>query len=144
MPGRTKKRLESEPLDVAIPRIFEQVQSSTANHAKNFVALRKLHVEAAAEVKEIQKGRGLQLVGEAAFREAFLQATVRILPVKKGVAVADRVVRFIGGYIKHINKKGPSVSITATVALLLMINQPTRRRRQRLARTRMTPWKPAL
>jgi condensin complex subunit 3 len=53
MPGRTKKTQESEPLDTALPRIFEQVQSSAANHQKNFVALRKLHVEAAAEVKEI-------------------------------------------------------------------------------------------
>jgi condensin complex subunit 3 len=106
MPGRTKKTQDSEPLDIALPRIFEQVQSSAANHQKNFVALRKLHVEAAAEVKEIQKGRGLQLVGEAAFQNAFLEVLVRILPVKKGVVVADRVVRFIGGYIKHIHKKG--------------------------------------
>lgn len=102
---KKKKQQELEPLETAIPRIFEQVQSTTGNHERNFVALRKLHVAAAAEVKEVQKGKGLQLIGENSFQNVLLDAMLRILPLKKGVTVADRVVQFIAGYVVHINKK---------------------------------------
>jgi condensin complex subunit 3 len=108
MPGKNKSTASSEPLEIAIPKIFDQVQNSTANHGKNYVALRKLHVEAAAQVKEVQKGRGLQLVGEKAFQDVFLNCMLPVLSVKKGVFVADRVVRFIGSYVKFICTKGRS------------------------------------
>lgn len=104
MPGRTAAIHET--LRQSIPKIFEQAQVSTANHQKNYVALSKLHHEAAAHTESINNGESLKLVGEKAFEDLFVDMVMRILPVKKGTTVVDRLVKFIGGYVKFINEKG--------------------------------------
>ncbi|KAJ7510357.1 nuclear condensing complex subunit [Mycena galericulata] len=100
MPGRIATQVD---LNTAIPRIFEQVQTSTANHQKNFVALHKLHLEAAQ--KTAPAPHGVKLVGEREFESVFMDMLARVLPVKKGVTTADRVVKFVGGYISFINER---------------------------------------
>ncbi|KAJ7844433.1 nuclear condensing complex subunit [Mycena olivaceomarginata] len=94
MPART---LPVVDLRTAIPNIFDQVQNSTANHLKNFVALHKLHLDAA---------RTKGLPGEREFEAIFQGLVARVLPVKKGVAAADRVTKFVGGYTKFLNEGG--------------------------------------
>ncbi|KAJ6460347.1 nuclear condensing complex subunit [Mycena vitilis] len=95
MPART---LPVVDLPTAVPRIFDQVQTSTANHQKNFVALHKLHLEAARR----------ELPGEREFETLFFSLLARVLPVKKGTTTADRVVKFVGGYTKFVNERGAS------------------------------------
>ena len=90
----------------SVPKIFEQAQVSTANHQKNFVALYKLHSEAATFTDLVQDGRSLKLVGEKLFEDVFIGLVARALPVKKGATVVDRIVRFIAGYAKFIKDKG--------------------------------------
>lgn len=92
-------------LRTAIPNIFDQVQNSTANHLKNFVALHKLHLDAA---------RTKGLPGEREFEAIFQGLVARVLPVKKGVAAADRVTKFVGGYTKFLNERGLSSSLIAS------------------------------
>ena len=104
MPARTTFSLED--LSTIIPKIFDQVQNTTANHQKNYVALNKLHLEAAKKVEAVQNGMSHKLVGERAFEDTFMTMLSRTLPVKKGAPVADRIIRFVGGYVKHINEKG--------------------------------------
>ncbi|KAF7354796.1 Chromosome condensation complex protein [Mycena sanguinolenta] len=84
------------PIFEKVARIFDQAQTSTANHQKNFVALHKLHSEAACTKK---------LAGECDFEDIFLGMVARVIPAKKGVATADRVIKFIGGYVKYLNEK---------------------------------------
>ncbi|KNZ72836.1 Condensin complex subunit 3 [Termitomyces sp. J132] len=108
MPGRTLYAGAAALCDkiaAQVPRIFDQAQNSLANHQKNLVALYKLQVEAALCTEEVRQGRGLRLVGEKIFEEAILQMLTRVLPLKKGVTPADRVVKFIGGYVKFVNEK---------------------------------------
>ncbi|KAI0040302.1 ARM repeat-containing protein [Auriscalpium vulgare] len=93
-----------ETLSTAIPKAFEQAQSSIANHQKNYVALHKIHVEAAEHTEKVQDGEGLKLIGERKFKECFLDMIDRVLVVKKGTIVADRIVKFVGGYVKFLNK----------------------------------------
>ena len=95
MPARTVLSLENLPQ--ASGKIFDQAQNTTANHQKNFVALHKIHSEVAS-----QHGPP----GERAFEQAFLNMLGLVLPVKKGNPVADRIMRFIGGYTKFMNEKG--------------------------------------
>ncbi|CAK5265065.1 unnamed protein product [Mycena citricolor] len=68
--------------------IFDQVQTSLANHRKNYVALHKIHSKAE----------------QGDFVEVFLECVSRIMSLKKGPAV-DRVGKFIGGYVKFVNEK---------------------------------------
>lgn len=104
MPARTISVTDS--ISTTLPKIFDQAQSTTANHQKNRVALHKLHKDAAAQTVSVQNGKGVKLVGERAFEDAFIDMVNHVLHVKRGVALADRVVKFIGGYVRFMNEKG--------------------------------------
>ncbi|KAF9008698.1 nuclear condensing complex subunit [Cyathus striatus] len=114
MPGRTSKdnsAAQLAHLPIAIPKIFDQVQLSTANHQKNFVALYKLHAEAAQYTEIVYNGRGVKLVGERAFEDVFQRMLILVFPQKKGVAQAERIVKFVGGYTKFINEKAAEETV---------------------------------
>lgn len=95
-------------LPQSIPAVFDQVQVSTANHRKNCIALYKTHVKTASVTEAVRKkeGEALKLTGERAFSDMFVDMLNRVLVVKKGAAAADRVVKFVGAYVKHITEKG--------------------------------------
>ncbi|KAF9484715.1 hypothetical protein BDN70DRAFT_872249 [Pholiota conissans] len=92
-----------EQFELSISRIFDQVQASLSNHRKNFVALNKVHMEAAAYTEETP--RGIKIIGETQFQKVFHSFLLRALPMKKGLPAADRVLKFIGGYIRYMNEK---------------------------------------
>lgn len=91
------------PEDVA--SIFNEVQLSSTNHNKNCVNLFKLH-DQAREIYNITQGGGKKVTGERAFQKEILNGIFKTLPVKKGDVCADRVGRFVGAYLKHVNEKG--------------------------------------
>ncbi|KAF8317697.1 hypothetical protein DL93DRAFT_527157 [Clavulina sp. PMI_390] len=88
----------------AIPPIFMQCQNSLANHRKNVVALAKIHAQTSDVWEEIPP-RGIRLTGEKAFNDKFIDMVDRILPIKKGIANADRIVKFVRAFIEHIAQK---------------------------------------
>ncbi|WVQ70731.1 hypothetical protein IAR50_000253 [Cryptococcus sp. DSM 104548] len=89
----------TDTLPGLLPPIFDQVQQTTANHRKNIVHLHKIQEQCAALTEETP--RGTKLVGEKAFNTTFMDMVSRVLPVKKGVAVADRVVKFVASYVAY-------------------------------------------
>lgn len=112
---RTKQSQSAEPptpetFTSQIPEIFQQAQTSTANHNKNYVALSKLFSGCAGIYEEVQgRGGGIRLTGEKSFQLTFAKMVNNVLPVKKGVSNADRVVKFIGGFVKFITDRGKSI-----------------------------------
>ena len=92
-----------------IPAILDQAQSSAATHKKNCVALHKIQI-ASVKVVEGGDGRGrgseVRLTGERAFGEVILDLLNRVLVIKKSTPAADRIVKFIGSYVKFIYEKG--------------------------------------
>lgn len=90
----------------SIAVIFDQAQLTLANHRKNCVALYKLHQQAATIIHCSKKDNVINLVGERAFGDAFIDMVNRVLVVQKGPATVDRVVRFMGSYVKFMNEKG--------------------------------------
>jgi condensin complex subunit 3 len=114
MPGLTLERTVTsvqEHVSANVPRILDQAQNSTTNHQKNLVALYKLQTEAAQYTESVRRGQGVKLVGERIFEETILLMLTRVLPLKKGTIQADRVIKFVGGYIKFVNEKGELLSI---------------------------------
>jgi len=107
MPSRTLPTSSvPDSLATSIPKAFEQAQTSSANHQKNFVALHKLHVDAAKHTESVNNGNSIKLTGERVFEDVFVDMVSRVLSVKKGASQADRIVRFIAGFTKFINEKG--------------------------------------
>ncbi|CAE6447053.1 unnamed protein product [Rhizoctonia solani] len=89
-----------------IPEIFQQVQTSTANHNKNCVALAKSFSGCAGIYEEVKsRGGGIRLTGEKAFQLMFARMVNNVLPIKKGISNADRVIKFIGLFVKYITDK---------------------------------------
>lgn len=104
-----KNRQESasyltETLPTSLPPIFDQAQHTTANHRKNIVALRKIQ-DTCSSITE-SSSKGTKLVGEKAFNGLFIEMVNRVLAVKKGVAVADRVVKFVASYVTYVTEQG--------------------------------------
>ncbi|KAJ8457735.1 hypothetical protein ONZ51_g11351 [Trametes cubensis] len=105
MPAKTPAPFDLDSLKNALPKIFDQAQTTAANHQKNYIALYKLHSDAAAITESVQNGKSLKLTGERVFEDLFLDMITRVLPLKKGTTVADRIVKFIAGYSKFITEK---------------------------------------
>ena len=110
MAPRSAPSLQLDKLGELMVPVFQQVQHNTANHKKNVINLHKLQQQAAKITEPSSKGTGgKKLVGEKTFNDAFVDMIDRTLPIKKGVTVADRVVKFVGAFVKHINEKGAFV-----------------------------------
>ena len=125
-----------EALASAIPKAFEQAQNSSANHQKNFIALHKIHLDAAAKTETIRDGDGIKLVGERAFEDCFINMVNRVVVVKKGIGVADRSIKFVAGYIKFLNVKGAYQWLTsvAFVSNIHLFNCPRRPKERGICR----------
>ncbi|KAF8424272.1 nuclear condensing complex subunit [Boletus edulis BED1] len=103
MPART-----TSVADV-LPKIFDQVQTTSANHQKNVVALHKLHLDAAAFTESTHGGRSIKLTGERLFEDTFIDLLCRVIVVKKGISQADRIIKFVGAYIHYLDAKARGV-----------------------------------
>ncbi|KAF8965273.1 nuclear condensing complex subunit [Flammula alnicola] len=90
----------------SISYIFDQAQASTSNHRKNYVALYKVQTELAQYTEEVRGGKAIKLIGERKFQDEFKCLLLRVLSIKKGVASADRILKFVGGYTRFANEKG--------------------------------------
>lgn len=104
-----RQDFDLDSLPTLIPAIFDQAQSSAATHKKNCVALHKVQI---ASAKIVEGGKGVRqdsevkLVGERAFGEVVLDLLNRVLVVKRSTPPADRIVKFIGSYVRFIFEKG--------------------------------------
>lgn len=85
-----------ENLGKTLPPHFQQAQATLANHRKNIVSLHRLHASCATLTQDTPKGT--KLVGEKAFNDVFLACLNRVLGIKRGVANADRAIKFVAGY----------------------------------------------
>jgi hypothetical protein len=93
-----------ETISTQLAPIFNQVQHTTANHRKNLVSLRKIQEQCSSITEPTPKG--LKLIGEKAFNTELIGMVNRILSIKKGEAVADRVVKFVAGYVAYTTEQG--------------------------------------
>jgi hypothetical protein len=77
-----------------IRTIFSESQKSAATHRKLVNSLRTVQLTC------------IQQNNEQTFNEVFIKCLNRVLPVKKSEPTADRVVKFIGHFIQHVQDKG--------------------------------------
>lgn len=81
-----------------VARIFQESQASGAGH-------RKLVAQMKRELENSVDNDSLTL-----FIDAFCQAAVRLLPIKKSEPNADHVVKFIGAFVNHISPENEDES----------------------------------
>ena len=76
-----------------IQTIFHESQKTAATHRKLVNSLRTVQLSC------LEKGQ------EEAFNDEFIRCVNRVLPVKKSEPTADRVVKFVGNFIQHVQDK---------------------------------------
>ena len=97
-------------LRININNIFGDAQHSNTAHRKLVVSLRKIQEACVDKQPAPQKhmGHDFAQYEEIGFQEEFSRCTVRLMTVKKSESVGDRLVRFIGLFLKHAGDQGMS------------------------------------
>jgi condensin complex subunit 3 len=94
-----------------LPQLFGASQHSVASHRKNINTLHALFLRCAQVTTLSSNGKNIKLSGERMFGEAFRNAVVYPLSVKKGVEQADRVIKFVGGFVAFAVEHGELQSL---------------------------------
>lgn len=91
-------------LRTQISNAFADAQKSTAGHRKLAVGLRRLQ-ETCVDAIGGAKGRSTEHEEEV-FNAEFARCVIRVTGVKKSESVGDRIVRFVGYFLRHASEKG--------------------------------------
>ncbi|KAF4555084.1 Condensin complex subunit 3-like protein [Elsinoe fawcettii] len=95
---------ESKALRKHIGAIFSDSQKSTTGHRKLVVNLRKIQESCCYEPSS-KKGRQDDQFDEEDFNSEFVRCILRLLPIRKSEAAGDRVVRFLGVFLRVASDK---------------------------------------
>ncbi|KAI1641828.1 condensin subunit Cnd3 [Daldinia loculata] len=91
-------------LRTQICAIFRDAQKTTATHRKLVVNLRKIHEACCYEPTRPNKTSTTEF-NEADFNTEFTRCVLRVMPVKKSEGVGEKIIRFIGLFLRHANDK---------------------------------------
>ncbi|KAL2754660.1 hypothetical protein ACRALDRAFT_2109017 [Sodiomyces alcalophilus JCM 7366] len=98
----------SEDPDNALRRqicdVFRDAQKTTASHRKLIVSLRKIQEQCCYEPVNPKKA-DTNIFNERTFNTEFVRCVLRVMPVRKAESAGEKVIRFIGLYLRHSNDK---------------------------------------
>lgn len=95
----------SSSLRTRVCLIFGDAQKSTAAHRKLAVNLRKIQEECCYEPTS-RRGQDDDDFGEDDFNVEIARCVIRLMGVKKSEGAGDRIVRFLGMFLRRANDKG--------------------------------------
>ena len=96
----------STALRIRVCAIFGDAQLTTAGHRKLVVNLRKLHDACCYEPPSNAGKSAADDFEEDDFNVEIGRCVIRLVGVKKGESAGDRVVRFLGLYLRYASDKG--------------------------------------
>ena len=96
----------STALRTNICAIFGDAQKTTAGHRKLVVNLRKIHEACCYEPTKPGKGKSLDEFDEDDFNMELARCVIRVIVVKKTEGAGDRIVKFLGQFLRHSSDKG--------------------------------------
>lgn len=85
--------------------IFADAHKTTAGHRKLVINLRKIHEACCYESTKPAK-KELDGFGEDDFNVEVARCILRLVGVKKSETVGDRILRFLGLFLRHASEKG--------------------------------------
>ncbi|KAL6722132.1 chromosome condensation complex Condensin, subunit G [Lecanora helva] len=91
-------------LRTQICSVFSDAQRTTASHRKLVVSLRKIQESCVYEPTRPGK-KSQKEFDEDDFNVEIARCVIRVMGVKKSEAVGDRLVRFLGLFLRHANEK---------------------------------------
>jgi condensin complex subunit 3 len=119
-------------LRTQVAQVFGDAQKTTATQRKLVVNLRKIQEACCFEPPETSKKGGKKSkdevhedFDEAEFNNEVVRCVVRILCVKKSEPVGDRIIRFLGVFLKHASEKGMYASCSFKSMCVLIRGRPS-------------------
>ena len=101
--------------------MFADAQRGAATQRKSVVTLRKVQEFCCYETNggagASRKHQLDQEYDEAEFSDEFGRCVCRVLGVKKSEPVGDRLVKFIGLFLKHASEKGESFHLSCVCSV---------------------------
>lgn len=104
-------------LRTQIAHVFSDAQKTTATQRKLVVNLRKIQETCCFEPPETGKKGGKkgkeevqEDFDEEDFNNEIVRCVIRVLGVKKSEPVGDRIIRFLGVFLKNASEKGGLIS----------------------------------
>jgi condensin complex subunit 3 len=114
-------------LRVQICSILKDAQNSTASHRKLVINLRKIQEACCYEPTSRKKKTGVEEFDEEKFNQEITRCVLRAMPVKRSESVGERVIRFLGLFLKHANEKDNELVSADNDETELMIETPSTR-----------------
>ncbi|KIH92919.1 condensin complex subunit 3 [Sporothrix brasiliensis 5110] len=97
---------EDNALRAKIAPVFREAQKNTASHRKLAVNLRKIQEACCYEPTSVKASAAVSAdFHEDDFNEEFVRCVYRVMPVKKSEPVGDKVIRFVGLFLRHAIEK---------------------------------------
>ena len=112
----------STALRVKISSIFADAQKTTAGHRKLVTSLRKVQEACCYEPSKPDK-KGAVGFEEEDFNAEVARCAIRLLGVKKSETVGDRVVRFLGMFLRQASEKGRISSFSKMIKRVYQVFQ---------------------
>ncbi|KAK1236832.1 hypothetical protein MKX07_005951 [Trichoderma sp. CBMAI-0711] len=117
--------------------IFRDAQRTTATHRKLAVNLRKIQEACCYEPVDPRKPDANQF-DERAFNDEFVRCVLRIMPVKKAESVGEKLIRFIGLFLRHASDKDSELLDEADADASLMPETPSNRLSSKVLQTALS------
>ena len=95
----------SSSLRSQICSIFGDAQKTTAGHRKLVVNLRKIQEACCYEPIDHAINKSIDF-GEDEFDVEIARCIIRLMGVKKGEGAGDKILRFLGFFLRHASDKG--------------------------------------
>jgi condensin complex subunit 3 len=113
-------------LRVQICSIFRDSQKSTASHRKLVVNLRRIQ-EACCYEPTSRKKTGAEDFDEEEFTQEVTRCVLRVLPVKKSESAGDKVIRFLGLFLRYANERDNDLVAASEDETEVMVETPSTR-----------------
>lgn len=120
--------VEETPDNALRPRIcalFADAQRTVASHRKLVIKLRKLQ-EACCYEPTSQRD-GADESQEELFGHEFTRCVLRLMPIKKSESAGEKLVRFVGLFLRYANDKDAELSPEASEDTQIMVETPSTR-----------------
>ena len=112
----------SSALRAQICSIFGDAQATTAGHRKLVVSLRKVQEACCYEPVNSSK-KSHEEFGEDDFNVEVARCVIRLMGVKKGEGVGDKLIKFLGLFLRHACDQGKRWRLLKTSTQMLMVSR---------------------
>ena len=115
----TSDESPTSKLRLNICRIFADAQHTAVSHRKLVINLRRVQEECCYKVGGRKGKEEMEGWDEQSFNDELERCVMRLMSAKRGEAVGDRLVKFLGLFLRHASDKGGTSNLGLPLTFLI-------------------------